>query len=87
MQTDLGPVVQSIVSLTKSLVGNLLSLKVLTKLIVVTFFAEKLCTAKAPVFWGGGGGGGGGGGEGRKGAKNDKVFTCTGNTFEYLMPR
>ena len=56
----MGPVVQSIVSLSKSLVGNLLSLKVLTKLIVVTFFAEKLYIAKAPVFFfflGGGGGG------------------------------
>ena len=39
---NLGPVVQSIVSLTKSLVVNLLSLAALIKLFLVIFSAEKL---------------------------------------------
>ena len=45
----LGPVVRSSISLTKSLVKNLFSLIVLTKSIVVIFFAKKLLGAsKAP---------------------------------------
>ena len=40
--TDKGPVVQSVVSLTKSLVKGLLSLTVLTKSASIIFFAEKL---------------------------------------------
>ena len=38
----LGPVVQNIISLTNSLVQDLLNLTVLTKSIVMIFFAEKL---------------------------------------------
>ena len=37
--THLGPFVQSILSLTRSLMENLLSLTVLTKLIVAVFYA------------------------------------------------
>ena len=37
-----GPVVQCIVSLTKSLVEDLLSVLVLTKTVMAVFFAEKL---------------------------------------------
>ena len=40
--SSLGPVVQSIFSLTKSLVEHLLSLALLTKSIAVLFIAEKL---------------------------------------------
>ena len=40
--TDQGPVVQSIISLMKSFVENVLSLTVLTESIVVILFAEKL---------------------------------------------
>ena len=39
---DQGPVVQSVISLTKSLVEDSLSLRVLTKSIVAVFLAEKL---------------------------------------------
>ena len=39
---DLGPVVQSIVSLTKSLVNDSLSLLVRLKSSVLIFFAEKM---------------------------------------------
>ena len=47
---DLGPVVQSIVSLTKSLVSDSLSLLVRLKSSVLIFFAEKMwgAFAKAP---------------------------------------
>ena len=48
------PVVQCPVSLTKSLVQDLLRLTVLTKSVVVAYFAEKnegsFCTAKAPLI-------------------------------------
>ena len=50
-----GPVVQSIVSLTKSLVSDPLSLLVRLKSSVLIFFAEKnersFCTAKAPLIF------------------------------------
>ena len=45
--SSLGPVVQSIFSLTKSLVEHLLSLALLTKSIAVLFIAEKLWEAFA----------------------------------------
>ena len=50
--SNLGPVVQSIVSLTKSLVNDSLSLLARLKSSELIFFAEKMrgtfCTAKAP---------------------------------------
>ena len=71
-----GPVVQSIVSLTKSLVSDSLSLLVRLKLSVLIFFAEKmrgafaLKTAKAPHIFS---------------AKNGSVFMY--NMFEILTSR
>ena len=72
--TDQGPVVQSIVSLTKSLVNDSLSLLVPLKSSVLIVFAEKnvrsFCTAKAPhIFL----------------AKNGSVFMY--NMFEILTSR
>ena len=46
-QNHLGPVVQSIVSLTKSLVNDSLSLLMRLKLSVLIFFAEKMWGAFA----------------------------------------
>ena len=66
-----GPVVQSIVSLTKSLVNDSLSLLVRLKSSVLIFFAEKnvrsFCSAKAPHIFS---------------AKNASVFMY--NMFEIL---
>ena len=68
------PVVQSIVSLTKSLVNDSLSLLVRLKSSVLIFFAEKnvrsFCTAKAPHIFS---------------AKNGSVFMY--NMFEILTSR
>ena len=68
-----GPVVQSIVSLTKSLVNDSLSLLVCLKSSVLIFFAEKMrgaFTAKAPHIFS---------------AKNGSVFMY--NMFEILTSR
>ena len=69
-----GPVVQSIVSLTKSLVNDSLSLLVRLKSSLLILFAEKneksFCTAKAPHIFS---------------AKNGSVFMY--NMFEILTSR
>ena len=72
-EKNLGPVVQSIVSLTKSLVNDSLSLLVRLKSGLLIFFAEKMRGAflqKLLTFFS---------------AKNGSVFMY--NMFEILTPR